>query len=616
MTMDIFEPTPALSGPTQVMLEGKSGTFTIDPKTSHLGTGGKGSAYALTIGSIDYALKFLHDMQEFIADGMPEKLELVRKTLNHPGLTIPGGLIIDPRTREKLGFYMPQVKGTPFSQVITPGWRNQNSFGVEEVKKTAEAIRQVFAYLHSKKVLATDPNENNWIIIPNKKDIVARMLDPDGLTIGRWKPRVVAPTVTDYTTMDISEATDIYGLAVLIYELFCLRHPFTGEYAPYANLQKDNPVAALQKRVVEGLSDFDPRVKKPKKIEKLMVEMNQTSPKLAGWLEAALTNKRERSFPPSPMEAGAFAPPAAVTQKSTTAGGGMQFIKILDNRKDPVIRVFNCGIVLHQSGMLTELREGEAPRKIGETVSLKSHVVRHPEGKGWLVVDPDAFTCNWIDSNLNTKPLRLPVQGHLMSYNGILYIAADSGMYGVKILFNQVMIDDTQSWPVVAKATQWFSEMGIMDNNGAKFMVVPYADGKVAIKRIPELDSVSVVAAERGDRFVAMIARDRSGLLRKLEFTFGDENYVRYQKPWSGTVQIPELNMAVRANGTVAVIPKDETLVVFNPTSDKWRNAPDKSVVVRTVTNHLISTEMQLASWENKLVYVEYGAVWQLTMQS
>lgn len=103
-------------------------------------------------------------------------------------------------------------------------------------------------------------------------------------------------------------------------------------------------------------------------------------------------------------------------------------------------------------------------------------------------------------------------------------------------------------------------------------------------------------------RFVAVVTVDRNGKYKRFEFTFLRE-YQSYAH-LSTLIDTPELNMVALPRGVVASIENDGELTIVVPTSGK---------IVKVADKH-ISADMILGHWDDRVLYIEQGAVWSVRM--
>ena len=138
---------------------------------------------------------------------------------------------------------------------------------------------------------------------------------------------------------------------------------------------------------------------------------------------------------------------------------------------------------------------------------------------------------------------------------------------------------------------------------GATYIIAPYGDNTCAHIRARELDGFRPVFAKAGHRFISVIALDKTGNYRKLEFTM-NKDYDSYTL-WQGKTDGPELNMAILDRGVVATIIEDGKLVIFVPTSGAKTDVSDSN----------ITTDMTLYANSDTVAYTQGDAVWSVKMK-
>ena len=164
--------------------------------------------------------------------------------------------------------------------------------------------------------------------------------------------------------------------------------------------------------------------------------------------------------------------------------------------------------------------------------------------------------------------------------------------------FSQITIG--LSWGIVSSSTQWFDGVGVMDSFGLIHLIAPFGDDSCAHVRVFELDSVRVLNAAAGHRFIVVVSIDKSGQQRKHEFYF-DKDYSDYTV-YETKTDYQELNMAILDKGVCATIIEDGELAVFVPSTGSVKKTSDSQ----------ITTRMKLQSCMGKVLFFENDAVWQI----
>ena len=172
-----------------------------------------------------------------------------------------------------------------------------------------------------------------------------------------------------------------------------------------------------------------------------------------------------------------------------------------------------------------------------------------------------------------------------------------------KSLGTKPIIAVGQTWGVMINSTKWFDGVGIQDAMGAMFLVVPFGEKSCTQIRVPELDGLRPVSAKAGNRYIVVIAADRQGQYHQIEFITNRE-YVSYKTSRS-MVDSPDLNVSLLPKGVGASITEDGELTIFVPTSGVENKVSDKYV----------TTDIALANWEDRVVYIRKGEVWTVRLK-
>jgi len=321
---------------------------------------------------------------------------------------------------------------------------------------------------------------------------------------------------------------------------------------------------------------------------------------LLDWYHAVF-QQGERTMPPSPFDTGNKTPKAALTKRVTIsqASGMLICEKIFSETGDPVIKIFPCGAVLLRSGKIVEL---EKKWVIGMSKSGDCEIVRVENG--WLKSESNLFS--YIRENtLKEEALALSVSGsRVFRYADRLFLVTEDGLTELTfMLLGKPILSPGNTWGIMAKSMQWFDGIGVQDTVGAKYLVLPFGEKACAHVRAPDLDGMRVVNAKAGNRFATVIALDKAGDYHKFEFAL-DRDYHAYTLR-KEAADGPELNLAILPKGVCASIIEDGTLDIFVPSSGVHKEIKGKQV----------TTDMALANWGDKVVYIQNGDAWSLKMK-
>lgn len=560
------------------------GALDLHPN-DHIATGGEGSIFRP--GGSRTAIKLYTDTAKMRRDGMPEKIELLSK-IKHPNIVSPTGLVL--YSGEPVGYYMPFTIGEVLSPMFTTGWRQANSFDTKETCMLVDRMREAVIGAHAAKAVMVDANELNWIVnFPKKNDPVPRAIDVDSWAIGRWKATVIMPSIMDHHTKGFTPMSDWFSWGIVTFQLFSGLHPYKGMLDGYKP-------GDMERRMKDNASVFAPGVR----LNNAVRDFKTIPGPLLDWYVSEFKDGK-RSIPPSPFDTGvAMTRAAQITRVAVTSRGTLIYDKVFDGVNDPVVRLFPCGVVLQRSGTLTDIQKKKV---IGYAQSKDCEVV-FQEGK-WVKADVIGGKLSFIAIDAQTyqeHPLDLNIEGtHLVRYEDRLFVVTANGLTEVMLkVFAKPVLAVGNTWGALVNSTRWYDGVGIQDTFGATYLLVPFGSNSCAHVRVRELDGLRPIAAQAGNRFVAIMTVDKKGQYKKVELTF-DRDYKTYQV-WQNGSDAPDLNMTALPKGVVAIITDDGELNVFVPTTG----------VLNQVNDSRISTNMLLVRWGDKVHFIEKGSLWSL----
>jgi hypothetical protein len=574
-----------MNGNIQVVLEGKGPVTLRD--SNYVATGGEGIIYKVS----DLVVKIYHKPLAARQRGMPDKIRLL-SALKHPYINSPIGLV-NTETGDTIGHYLQYVDGHPLSRVFTNDFWQREKFANKHASTLVDRMRKVIFFAHQNKAVLVDANELNWFALFAGSDPEPRVIDVDSWAIGRWPATVIMPSIRDWHSKTFDEQTDWFAWGIVTFQIYTGIHPYKGTLDGFDR-------GDLIGRMKANASVFTAGVR----LNRAVRDFSNVPGPLLNWYESTF-QKGERVQPPSPFDTGITAPQAARIMRSVTTGrsGTLVFEKLLKITGDTVVRTFHCGTVLFSSGKLIDLA---TRRQIGETQSRSCEVVKVSDG--WLVAEIKNHETNFEyieEGSLKSEKLSLKISGYrLLGYENRLFVVTENGLTEVKVhLLGKPIASVGQTWGVMVNSTRWFQGLGVMGAMGAKYAVTPFGESSVAQVRIRELDSMEVVMAKSGNRFVSLVGIKKDGNYQKIEIAF-ERDYKSY-KIWKGDTDSPELNLAILPKGVCATIVRDGELDIFVPTNGQITKVLDKE----------IATDMFLSNWGDKVIYIQDGALWSLRMK-
>jgi len=206
--------------------------------TSYLGQGGMATIYRakqLTLDR-DVALKVIHpalkDDQSFILR-FKREASIVAK-LNHPNI-VP---VYDFGEFEGVSYIVMRfIEGQTLKDVLT-----DQKLGTKQILDILRPVADALAYAHSRGVLHRDVKPSN-VLIDTEGNVyladfgLARIAQSNESTLSQemiiGSPQYISPEQGKGEQAD--ERSDIYSLAVVVYEMFTGRVPFAGD-TPYTTI--------------------------------------------------------------------------------------------------------------------------------------------------------------------------------------------------------------------------------------------------------------------------------------------------------------------------------------------------------------------------------------------
>lgn len=568
-----------IKGNTQVILEGK-GPLTLR-QNDYLATGGEGTVYKIN----DLVIKLYTDPDKMVRDGISAKIKKL-SAFTHPYISVPKGLVY--LSNKPIGFYMPFAEGEPLSRVFTNDFRTREGFADRDAVKLVGRMRDIIRFAHDHGAVLVDPNEFNWLTYLKGNDKPEpRIIDVDSWILGKMPATVaIMPSIRDWHTKGFNQLSDWFSWGVVTFQVFVGIHPYKGTLDSFA---RDN----LEARMKAKTSVFSSGVM----LNRAVRDFNCIPNALRDWYEETFQTGK-RTIPPPSFDTGVAK--AAVTRvvKIITAGGSLMFDKIYSKTNDEAVHIWPCGVVLLKSGELVELR---LKRIIGQLNSTDGEVIK-VDG-GWLVADwvNSQVVYTYVnESSLQSESLTLAIKSHhIFRSENRLFVVTDGGLTEIFFkVMGKAIIAVGQTWGAMVNSTKWFDGVGIQDAMGAMYTIVPFSDKSCTQVRVRELDGLKTVSAKAGNRYIVIVAADKSGEYYKIELVMS-RDYTSYQASKT-VVDSPDLNVALLPKGVGATIVDDGELIIFVPTSG----------VVNKVSDKYVTTDIALANWDDRVLYLRRGEVW------
>lgn len=569
----------------EVILKGR-GLLALRP-SDHVATGGEGSVYR----KANTVIKIYSDCGKMIRDGMEDKIKIL-STFKHKFIISPDDLVVGS-DGSPLGFYMSLADGEPLPRVFTNDFRKRENFGDDDASILADRMREAIQFAHSKGAVLADANEMNWLVKLDKKNgPEPQAIDVDSWAVGKWGAKVIMPSIRDWHTKGFNQLSDWFAWGVVTFQIYSGIHPFKGKLEGYNQNEMD-------RRMKDNASVFSKNIC----LNRAVRDFSSIPRPLLDWY-VKVFQKGLRSAPPSPFDSGVqVAEVNKVMHAAAVASGILVFTKLYGELGNQAIKIFPCGLALMDSGIIISLKN---QKQVGTAKSRKCELIE-VQG-GWIKADMDNGKIEFSHinaTNLKEEFLSFNINGKkFIRYENRIFLITEKGL--TEIIFKVLgrpLIAIGQTWSAMPNSTKWFDGAGVQDAMGAAYLIVPFGEKSCVQMRVRELDGLVPVAAKAGNRFVAIVMIDRKGNYQKFELTMNSD-YTAY-KIWQGGTDTADLNVAILPRGVCAIIADDGELNIFVPASATLNKVKDKN----------ITADMLLANWENRVVYIKGGAVWQVKMK-
>lgn len=570
-----------IASPMKVTLEGH-GQVTLRPN-DYVTQGGEGAIYRKD----KHIIKLYLDPQKMVRDGMTDKVRLLAKSLTHPSIVAPKGIVTG--NGQALGYFMPYVAGEAYPKLFTNDGRAEVGFTDASVKYLTREMQEVIAAAHSSGALLVDGNELNWLAdVTDTHKPKPYAIDVDSWQIDRFKASVIMPSIRDWHSPTITEATDWFAWGIVTFLLFTGIHPYRGTLPGY----KPNE---LERRMRDNASVFNPAVR----LNKTVRDFSVIPGPLRTWYEETF-ERGLRTVPPSPFATGSGNVITRTMRMVTTKQGGLVYEKLFD-AMEAITSLWPCGLVRTASGKLFDFIQ---KREVGSTTAARMAAVKANDG--WLLAELQGATWtfrflqgNGVSTTLSTM---LDVRMVFRS-DERLFVVTSEELVELKLMsLGKPLLTLGHRWSIMSNSTKWYRGVGIADLLGSRHLIIPSGSDGIRQVRVRELDGVTVIGAVGTERFVEVVVQTAIGDYEALQFVFAKDG-THYSLVHESRDEA-EQNLVVLPKGVVARIAEDGTLAIHVPQTGATNMVTDKD----------LSTTMRLSHLGDRVIYHHETAVWSLRM--
>lgn len=435
------------------------------------------------------------------------------KVLNEPYIIAPENIIFETNGNP-IGYSMKFIdssKAFSFAQALSKSYRDRENITNNNVIELCKKLKSGFEFVHSKKCLIVDANENNFLVSKDLKDIY--FIDVNSYQTPHFPATAIMSSIRDWKSNTFNELTDWFSYAVLTFQLFIGIHPFRGGNHP--KITAKEPELKTRQRVEQSISVLNKDTKYP---------INATYP--IGTIPKAyldwyisLFEKGQRSVPPDNFQAAIF------VKQLKTIISKIKFTKVSELPGKPsyffdsVIATdtnnfdfknskmsINQKPEQHEQVLANHYKDGESVYK---TFLLGNKMVSKKIGSCSLystTLFNGCFVQNWFANNLftlynengypqiNVKELKGHKVLDALYQNNVLLVSSYDG----KAYYNHMVFVDSGNYTISTIKTNAYnpivgcvsrSGMVILKNENSE-LYLTNKDGKTTIIEDDEIDNI------------------------------------------------------------------------------------------------------------------------------
>ena len=530
--------------------------------------------------------KIYHNPLEIISTDKIKKLAILqRNTIIKPECTI-----FDVNDTP-VGFIMKKAYGVPLCKLFVEKFKTDNNITDRDIENIVKIIVDTTKYIHSKRILIVDGNELSYIVKDGCKQVY--FIDVDSYQFKNHIDQTyyLKWSIKDFHSKTLSELTDWFSAAVVIFWLYAGVHPFKGKHPDF----KLKGPEGLKARMVKNVSVFNKDVKIA---ESFRNRIKQIPKNYKEWF-IKMFEKGQRLPPPGlPLQVQII----ATIQKDIIGGtGNFDIVLFKDLRSKNEISYFGRQFNV-------EVLEMSNKRFVDTYIDGKVRFSRdrylNPE-KSFVTIGSDRlnpFLVNVINSdvvanNINTNnELTIHAYGSFI-YENSIYLQQPCFLLELKIIkpFNAEF--GTTSFPnklqILSKSSQSLNGFLYFIGLGQTILVLPIPGHGFISKQVNELNDYTIVDGKY-DNGVCQIIGKKNDLYDKIIIRIVRDG--TYDIRIVEDVGIDSINFVTLNTGICASFSDVNTLELFH-------NRPGTQNVKSITDNAIDSSSMKLWKDGSRLLF-------------
>lgn len=537
-----------------------------------IASGGQGDVY----GRRGIAYKIYHDPSGMIPVKKIEEL----KVLDLSTILGPKDVLYSAKGKA-IGFTMPLVNGTvALCRLFANSFRRIKNITPEMSVKLVEAMINVTQFIHDKKCLVADGNENNYLVDENNL-VTPFFIDVDNYCTPSFKAEYLNPSVRDYQADGFSKITDWYALAIVACQVFVGIHPFKGRHSSFDTND-------LVGRMKKNISIFNKAVTVPSPTRDYS---NIPSEYLAWFLDLFEKGKR---IPP-PKVVGLLNVRQVTVQIAQTT---LKFITSLLHAYDANIvhadQRDNKLVVITQNGKVwVEKVEYKLPTLDCGVILFDGDPIAVSIEKGMLKLTP-LTSRSVVSSPIAAE--RFTIVGntlYIKQWNKLIEI-------GITRLGDKMVVTTSAIWEIMPLSSVLYDSVILQNTLGKMWAVIPQP-GKCHMMALPELDGIRIASGKCVEN-VCMFTGYKKHRLTCFQFFFSEkfDKYVYFEQP----TDYLDVNFTVLSNK--ATIQWDgQKMFIIHP-----------NLKMDVIEDKDLPGGMTLLSYASKLLFFEGKDLYHITSKS
>ena len=526
----------------------------------------------------DIAYKIYHDPTKMIPQAKIKELS----TLQHDDILAPRDVVFD-LSKNPVGFTMAYVDGVEFlCKLFTKTFRKDNNLSPKDVAEMVVKMQDTLTYIHAAGFVVADYNEMNFLL--SKAFDIIYHIDVDSWQTKHFPATAIMESVRDHKSPpgQFTKLTDWFSFAVVTFQMYTGIHPYKGMHPKYKP-------AEWSKRMDDGISVFDSKVKLPDTIQDFSV----IPKKHMEWYKAIFI-KNDRSIPPYPD---GVTITASVIKAITSKGDFI--VKLIGDYDQPIKNVYYYDQTLYvitQEGVYIEdkkmvsisLQGGAEPFEMCEVFNEKPLLV-------YLIKK----TVRFFD--LNKNPISSIATEAMMQHNGMIYTVSNGQLIENsfermgKIIHRSDVVCD------ISRSFKMFRGIVIQDDFMKCRLVIPYERKKCTNLHIPELDEQRVIDAEYMHGICIIITEKKGDYLRWI-LCFNQEHN-KYTIRQENVNTIHPVNFTVLPN-KLCITVDDEKVAMFTDNNRR-----------KELSDAPFDASMQLYHQDMKVLFVDDKKLYSVSMK-